>query len=210
MTSRHKYANTRDYIQSQIPFISDPTVTYKHLFNAMEDLYPRSTIKGGYSILYHINKTFLKVRIGSVKVETFISNSQSNITFAIHIHSGNYRSISYNYTHELSGFPIIEVKIQRKVEDMISKSIHSYLKENSPFAQGNEINPKLFTDISDIYCVCGKRFEKTKENDTDFDDNDKFTMLRIHQIVEVRRHLREDECITNDNKFVYHNLERRP
>jgi len=206
MTSRHKYANTREYIQSQIPFISDPSITYKHLFNAMKDLYPRSTIQGGYSVLYHIKKTFLKVRIRNVKIETFISNSQSNITFSIHIHSANYKSISYNYTHELSEFPIIEVKIQRKVEDMISRSVYSYLKEHSPFTQGNEINSKLFTDISDIYCVCGKRFEKRKENDTDFDNSDKFTMLRIHQIVEVRRHLREDECITNDNKFVLHNL----
>jgi hypothetical protein len=159
---------------------------------------------------YRINKTFLKVRIRNVKIKTYISNSQTNITFSIHIHSKKYRSISYIYTHELSGFPIIEVKIQRKVEDMISRSVYSYLEEHSPFAQGNEINPKLFTDISDIHCVCGKLFEKTKENDTDFDDSDKFTMLQLHQIVRVRRHLREDECITNDNKFMYHNLERRP
>jgi hypothetical protein len=160
--------------------------------------------------MYPIKKTFLSVRIKNIKLKTFIFRERSNVRLAVHIDSAKYKSSRYNYTHDLKSFPITKVKIQQKVEDMISRSVHSYLKEHSPFAEGNEVNKSMFTDVSDIYCVCGKRFENTETSDIDFDDTDKFTMLQLHQIVEVRRHLREDECITNDNKFVYHNLERRP
>jgi len=190
-------------VRSKIKSLTNKKVTYKKIFESIEDLYPLSQVQNDHTIKYIIQDNYLQVYVKSIIVKVIIcdDNYHDDVTFSIHITSNRVRRKIYNYSYNLQSFPVKESEIKSNVQEILIESIQKYMESCSPFYNiGDNMSDYLINSTHKVKCICGERFFMDDEElSFPLYTRDKFTMLKLYKIAKVCEHLEDCEYGTGHN-----------